>query len=101
MGAVRKLEQNETMTIVEEGHKICKGCGRLLPLSGFYRDKGVKGGYMAKCKKCEAIRRASRTTQQGVKATLRLTDFEDTHLFAELRRRGYSGELIHSKTITI
>jgi len=31
--------------------------------------------------------------QQGSKATLSLEDFTDDNIFAELRRRGYNGEL--------
>lgn len=39
--------------------------------------------------------------QQGNKATLTLADFSDDNLFAELRRRGYNGELRYSKIINI
>lgn len=39
--------------------------------------------------------------QQGSKATLTLADFEDNQLFAELRRRGYTGELRFSKVISV
>ena len=39
--------------------------------------------------------------QQGVKATLTLADFNDDQLFAELRRRGFTGELRYSKVITV
>lgn len=41
------------------------------------------------------------TPQQGSKATLTLADFEDNNLFAELRRRGYTGELRLLKVITV
>lgn len=40
-------------------------------------------------------------TQQGVKATLKMSDFDDNMLFAELRRRGYTGELRYSKVINV
>ncbi len=39
--------------------------------------------------------------QQGSKAILSLADFEDTQLFAELRRRGYTGELRFSKVVNV
>lgn len=39
--------------------------------------------------------------QQGSKAMLSLADFEDSQLFAELRRRGFSGELRYSKVVTV
>lgn len=46
-------------------------------------------------------RPADYTPQQGSKATLTLADFEDNMLFAELRRRGYTGELRFSKVISV
>lgn len=39
--------------------------------------------------------------QPGNKATLTLADFTDENIFAELRRRGYNGELRYSKVITV
>lgn len=39
--------------------------------------------------------------QQGSKAIFTLADIEDSSLFAELRRRGYTGELRFSKVITV
>lgn len=47
------------------------------------------------------VRPEDYTPQQGVKATLTLADFEDGQIFAELRRRGYTGELRFSKVITV
>lgn len=46
-------------------------------------------------------RPATYTPQQGFKAVLSLADFEDNQLFAELRRRGYTGELRFSKVINV
>lgn len=42
-------------------------------------------------------RPADYTPQPGNKATLTLADFSDENLFAELRRRGYSGELRYTQ----
>lgn len=39
--------------------------------------------------------------QPGNKATLSLADFTDENLVAELRRRGYNGELRYSKVIAV
>lgn len=39
--------------------------------------------------------------QQGSKAIFTLADIEDSLLFAELRRRDYTGELRFSKVITV
>lgn len=39
--------------------------------------------------------------QPGNKATLSLADFTDENIFAELRRRGYNGELRQLKIISV
>lgn len=46
-------------------------------------------------------RPAEYTPQQGSKAILSLADFEDAQLFAELRRRGFNGELRLTKVVTV
>ncbi len=51
--------------------------------------------------KMNKVRPEDYTPQQGVKATLTLADFEDGQIFAELRRRGFTGELRFSKVITV
>ena len=47
------------------------------------------------------IVRANKITQQGFKATLKISDFDDNMLIAELRRRGFTGEITYSKVITL
>jgi hypothetical protein len=47
------------------------------------------------------VRPENYISQQGSKATLSLADFEDFQLFAELRRRGYNGELRVTKLIVV
>lgn len=39
--------------------------------------------------------------QPGNKAILTLADFTDENIFAELRRRGYNGELRYSKVVNV
>lgn len=39
--------------------------------------------------------------QPGNKATLSLADFTDENIFAELRRRGYNGELRYSRVVSV
>lgn len=39
--------------------------------------------------------------QPGNKAILSLADFTDENIFAELRRRGYNGELRYSKIVNV
>lgn len=92
-----------------EETKTCPYCGRKLPLSSFYRNKNTKDGHARLCKECEkrkygAYKRLDRelvVAQQGVKATLSLADFDDAMIFAEIRRRGYTGELRLSKIVAV
>lgn len=46
-------------------------------------------------------RPANYVSQPGNKAVLTLADFTDENIFAELRRRGYNGELRYSKIVNI
>ena len=46
-------------------------------------------------------RPANYIPQQGNKAVLTLADFTDENIFAELRRRGYNGELRFSKVVNV
>lgn len=48
-----------------------------------------------------STRQKDYTPQQGVRAVLSLANFEDKELFAELRRRGFTGELRYSKVVSI
>lgn len=48
-----------------------------------------------------ATRPADYSPQPGNKATLSLADFTDENIFAELRRRGYNGELRQLKIISV
>ena len=48
-----------------------------------------------------ATRPENYKSQQGNKATLCLADFTDENIFAELRRRGYSGELRYVKIMNV
>ena len=63
---------------------------------------------MAKQAKTTTTKNASSATrptdyspQPGNKATLSLADFTDENIFAELRRRGYNGELRQLKIISV
>ena len=52
-------------------------------------------------KTTETTRCADYTPQPGNKAVLKLADFTDENLFAELRRRGFTGNLNFTKSIVI
>ena len=55
---------------VEEGFKICSKCGRILPLSEFYRNKRAKDGLKSHCKQCNKEYQAEWSTnhKENVKA---------------------------------
>lgn len=84
--------------------KVCKKCGQNISVSKFSKNKATKDGLSPYCKECEKEKRRKPNggvTQQGVKATLKMSDFDDNMLFAELRRRGYTGELRYSKVVNV
>lgn len=49
----------------------------------------------------KAVRPVDYQPQPGNKAILSLADFSDENLFAELRRRGYNGELRYLKVVNV
>lgn len=85
--------------------KICKVCGAMLPLSQFHKHAGNKDGLQNACKECRKVQSRGQInggiTQQGIKATFKISDFDDNMLFAELRRRGYAGELHYNRVVSI
>lgn len=94
----------------EKKTKVCTCCGRELPLEEFYNNCTRKDGHSSICKKCtleknkEVYKKAKETLatkQPGIKATFKISDFKDEMLFAELRRRGYKGELKYVKEVVI
>lgn len=84
--------------------KVCKVCGKELPINEFGVNNRSKDGHTNKCKSCVQKLRKNLfggITQQGVKATFKISDFTDDMLFAELRRRGFTGELRYSKVVNV
>lgn len=82
---------------MEEETKVCKSCGRELPLSEFYVAPHLNSGYEPTCKECRRKRRKIQEQQR----ILQLSEFHDDTLMAELRKRGYTGELRLTKIINI
>lgn len=105
--------------------KVCKGCGRELPLSSFSRNRS---GIVGFCNDCMAAKRKATAERnkahndapeipkdefEARKEALRnegairidpvppITTFYDDELVEELRRRGYSGTLTKSVTINV
>lgn len=87
--------------------RTCTKCGKALPLEEFLPNKNSKDGYYKQCKSCVA---SARKPHGGVSSkpiescgfssptvAQELTSFKTTDIFAELRRRGWSGELHFTK----
>ena len=72
----------------------CSRCGKLKPISEFYRD--TKFGYAYRCISCD--REYQKERAEKTKAN-KLNDITDEELFAMLKARGYKGNF--SKTITV
>lgn len=84
--------------------KACTCCGKELSLNQFNKNSRNKDKHDTMCKECrkkKTVATYSKVAQPGIKATFRISDFEDNQLFAELRRRGYTGELHYSRVVTV
>lgn len=85
--------------------KVCKLCGKELPIEQFYHNSATKDGYDNKCKECRKLTvkayKLRQKTEKEEQHTLSLANFDDHTLFAELRKRGYSGELRYSKVVNV
>lgn len=91
-----------------QGNKICKECGRLLPIEVFKLNPKVKShdGRVCTCNECTNAKR-KRThdkkveAEQEAKLRKELSEFQPRELIAELRRRGYRGELTFQQSIKL
>ena len=92
-------ENNETKT------KICKRCGRELPLHEFGRHARTADGLQVYCRQCskEAMMktRKAKVEKDKERATYGLASFETDDLINELRRRGLSGYLKQTIEISV
>ena len=88
--------------------KICKVCGRELPLESFAKHRLSKDGYMATCNSCcEELRKQS--PLGGGKLIVKpfnggnpdLAQFTPRELIEELKARGYKGKLTIEREIVL
>ena len=96
---------------MEQNLKICRCCGRELPLNHFKKTR--YGGYVSVCTECSTKKlrenKQKRIEEQKQKVEdvraenrqLCLKDFTARELIAELKRRGYEGKLTYIETHTI
>ena len=88
--------------------KICKCCGRELPLEAFRK---TRLGVMNTCYECvskniakakaDKKEEAKKADEVRMAKAARLSDFEPVELMRELKRRGYEGKLTYTKTFEI
>ena len=84
------MENMTTSTVNEKSSKVTKAKATRTP-----RVKKI-------ISKAESAKRPEDyIPQQGMKQVLTLADFDDNQLFAELRRRGFAGELRYSKVVMV
>lgn len=102
--------------------KVCKGCGRELPLDAFWHNRQGPTGYCKDCMKekrkpgkkddIPVVRMTPEELEERRKAEWEqavihvdpvppITTFYDDELVEELRRRGYSGTLTKSVTFNV
>lgn len=87
--------------------KVCKCCGRELPIDKFYTHKSTKDGLSNTCKECHrASIRASKYEKQELRRLAlqggkKLEDYTPRELMQELARRGYRGKLEYIEKHTI
>ena len=89
---------------MEQEMRVCKCCGRELPIEQFSKNAW---GYTHTCKECciennkKSREEKKRLKQQAVDAVnarnLRLQDFQPRELMKRLKELGYEGELIYTK----
>ena len=88
--------------------KICKQCGRELPIYSFAKHHLSKDGHMAYCNSCREEQR-KQSPLGGGKLVVKpinggnpdLVPFTPRELIEELKARGYKGKLFIEREITL
>lgn len=97
--------------------KVCKKCGRELPISDFYANNRAKDGLGTYCKECSnsisveyARKRRARKKEEAkenervefekkykIYTNRELAKFTPRELMLELKARGYTGDLLYQE----
>lgn len=82
--------------------KVCKVCGKELPLSEFRKSLLAPNG-IATCKKCvnEKIKKTKLFKETTGSTNTELAKFTPRELIEELKSRGYKGKLYVTRTIEL
>lgn len=90
------LDKNVDIVSTPPTHKTCKCCGKLLPLEKFMK---YGKGYKHTCKDCITSKfKKTRNNSNNNTSTDKFKDFTSRELIAELRHRGYKGNLTFTIT---
>mgnify|MGYP001057383539 CR=1 FL=1 len=88
--------------------KKCSKCGRELPVSEFWKNASTEDGLQTYCKECGNVYARNRKKTPGGGGNLKkiysnpeLAKFSPRELIAELKARGYTGELKYTQTISL
>jgi tRNA G26 N,N-dimethylase Trm1 len=89
--------------------KKCSHCGRMLPVSEFYKNSGKKDGLSNNCKECakkmaKTYQRKNREKEEGIvefKSNNPLSAYTPRELMEEISRRGYDASYTFVKKITV
>lgn len=97
--------------------KVCKKCGRELPIENFYTNKSLKGGHDNTCKECKTAytkewqkknrekkkarkieeERVAFESKYKIYTCKELAPFTPRELMLELKARGYTGDLLYQE----
>ncbi|MBA7489027.1 MAG: hypothetical protein HG422_08395 [Prevotella sp.] len=95
---------------MENETKVCAKCKRTLPYNMFWKNNSAPDGLYSYCKECcstiKKKQREEKKLRQGgnlkkIYSDPELARFTPRQLIAELRTRGYSGELKYTQIIKL
>lgn len=81
--------------------KRCSRCGKEKPLSEFHKNKTMADGLHYYCKDCVRDIQSKKCSTHKVYTNPKLAEFHPRELIAELKARGYTGELQFSQKIIV
>lgn len=90
--------------IKTEATKVCNKCGQEKPITEFQKSKSCTDGHIGQCNACVNERTRERRRLKAVTppdADNPLSAYQPRELIAELRRRGYMGELKYTQIIRV
>lgn len=92
----------------EMATKVCRNCGRELPVSEFNKRSASADGLQFWCRDCmhksyneSHSRRRALSSSSHDDASNPLASFKPRELIEELRRRGYKGKLMYTHEIML